>query len=212
MCPFLLQIASTRALHILEPVFRAAERSPKEASEVVTWLILAQGDSTPATTMWALWQRFADDFVIYAKPELIDDEFSEQAKMLRELFLGGNWQDARDWMPLHGEAERLRKLFVKLPATQCGLESYAYFLAKTGTPTLPGSLVEVAQKIDAKLLTDISVFYFEDVLTRLIYTGNSEIRVEPALRNATLRVLDALIAAGSSRAYKLRDDFLTPMA
>jgi len=214
-CRYLLAIGTEPSLKILEPVFQAAKRFPEKAADVVTWLILAQGDATPATTMWTLWQRFADDFVASIQPAEIDDEFSEQEKMLRELFLGGNWKEARDWLPLHGETHRVRDLFQRLPPTQKGFETYAYFLAKTGTPTLPDSLFDVADKLqmgtDGSLLTDTAVFYFEEILTRLIYGGNSRIRSEAQLREATLQVLDRLITAGSSRAYKLRDDFLTPI-
>lgn len=215
LCRYLLTLDKEVALETLAPVFEAAKRFPERAADVVTWLILSQGDATPATTMWALWQRFADDFVATAQPADIDDEYSETAKLLRELFLGGNWKDARDWRPLHGETHRLRNLFQRLPVTQRGFEVYAYFLAKTGTPTLPDSLLEVAQKLhfnpDPNLLTDIAVFHLEEILSRLVYGGDSKIRSEADLREATLQILDRLITAGSSRAYKLRDDFLTPI-
>jgi hypothetical protein len=61
------------------------------------------------------------------------------------------------------------------------------------------------------LLSEVTVFYLETILTRLIYGGNSSIRVETDLRQAAMKLLDELVVAGSSVAYKLRDDFLTPM-
>ena len=55
------------------------------------------------------------------------------------------------------------------------------------------------------------MFYLETILGRLIYGGNRRIRVESDLRQAAMKLLDEMVAAGSSTAYKLRDDFLTPM-
>jgi len=214
-CRFLLQLRADDALEVLIPIFEAAPRSPEKAADLVRWLILHQGDRTPAATLWALWQRFVDDFVKRADEKKIDDEYSEEAKLLRELFLGGNWNEQRDWLPLHGETERIRAFFQRLPPTERGFEYYAYYLAKAGTPTLPSAIGEYAVKLrDAELptllLNETAVFYLEEILTRLIYGGNSVIRTEKGLRQATLYILDALVAVGSSCAYKLRDDFLTP--
>jgi hypothetical protein len=214
-CRFVLQLNPDEALDALSPVFAAASRFPEHAADVVTWLVLHQGDRTPAQTLWALWQRFADDFVAQVEPTRVDEEHSDEAKLLRELFLGINWADQRDWLPLHGETSRLRALFQRLPPMERSFEYYAYYLAKAGTPTLPDALVEVASKLDEAgnqlLLNETAVFYLEEILTRLIYGGNVRIRTEAGLRHAALRILDALVDAGSSPAYKLRDDFLTPV-
>jgi len=61
------------------------------------------------------------------------------------------------------------------------------------------------------LLSEVTVFNLETILTRLIYAGNRRIRVETDLRQATMKLLDEMVSGGSSTAYKLRDDFLTPM-
>jgi hypothetical protein len=214
-CRYVLSLAPTDAIGLITPVFEAAARFPEKAADVVNWLILQQGDRTPAPTLWILWQRFADDFVSAVDANRVDEEHSEEAKLLRELFLGVNWQDQRDWLPLHGETQRLRAFFEQLPPMERGFEFYAYYLAKAGTPTLPHALNEVAGKLreagDSPPLNEIAIFYLEEILTRMIYGGNSRVRAEQVLRQATLSILDSLVVAGSSRAYKLRDDFLTPL-
>lgn len=216
ICLFAVQLQPPAALALLVPVFTAAPLFPENASKVVKWLILHQGDRAPAPTMWTLWQRFADDFAAVVDPERADEEHSDEAKMLRELFLGDNWAEQRDWLPLQGQTQRLRLFFRSLPPMEQGFDCYAYYLAKAGTPTLPDALVEISEKLEEAagrtILNENAIFYLEEILTRLIYGGNSQIRSEVALRQASLTILDALVAAGSSPAYKLRDDFLTPVA
>lgn len=214
LCRYVLQLQPDDAAEFFEPVCAAAARFPEKAASIVNWLILNQGDRSPALTMWTLWQRFADDFASDVDAERVAEEYSKEANMLRELFLGGNWDQQRDWEPLHGETQRLSSLFLRLPPMEQAFECYIYYLAKVGTPTLPNALVEVDSKLteagSAGMLNETAIFYSEEILTRLIYGGNGQIRTKTSLRDATLRILDALVDAGSSPAYKLRDDFLTP--
>jgi hypothetical protein len=213
-CRYVVQISPEDAIEAMNPVFAVTAAFPSKAADVVNWLVLAQGDRAPASTLWTLWQRFADDFVSNVKPANVDDEHSEEAKLLRELFLGSNWNEARDWLPLHGETERLRIFFRRLPPMARAFEFYAYYLANEGTPTLPEALAEFGAKLGEggghTPLNETAVYYLEEILTRLIYGGNTRVRGESDLRQATLLILDALVTAGSSRGYKLRDDFLTP--
>jgi hypothetical protein len=62
-----------------------------------------------------------------------------------------------------------------------------------------------------ELLDDGAIFYLEQILARLFSGGNIRIRSDAQLRTTTLEILDAMVARGSSAAYKLRDDFLTPL-
>jgi hypothetical protein len=147
-------------------------------------------------------------------PAQADNERSYSNKLLRELFFGRGWGDLRDWEPLHREEHRIGKLFERLPPSQVAFESYSGFLEGVGSQALPDAIVGLAAKISAMgkafLFSEFAVFYLEKILTRLIYGGNRRIRVEAGLRLATMSILDVLVASGSSAAYKLRDDFLTP--
>jgi hypothetical protein len=211
---FTLHQPEQLANEILEPVFNVSSHLPEKAAEIVKWLVIRQGEQTPATIFWTLWQRFADSYLASSLLASVDNEHSNSAKLLRELFLGDNWGEARDWKPLHGEAQRVRGLFDRMPASQKVFEVYSYFLEKIGSPTLPDGLISLATKMPmsggASLLSEITVFHLETILTRLIYGGNRRVRIEADLRLTTMKLLDELVAAGSSVAYKLRDDFLTP--
>ena len=55
-----------------------------------------------------------------------------------------------------------------------------------------------------------TVFYLESVLRRHVYGEPARLKSEPKLRAAVLYILDQLVEAGSSAAYSIRDDFVTP--
>jgi hypothetical protein len=210
---FVLQLPPAEALQITDPICQAANRFPKKVSEYVKWLIMRQGDRAPAPTLWCLWQKFADDFCAGNLPGSVDEEHSGSGQLLHELFLGDNWGNVREWAPLKGEEQRVRRLFDNLPPSRKALEEFSYFLAHTGTPSLPGSIVSIGRKLSSSnqnILSGVAVFYLETILTRLIYTGSGSIRNEADVRAHTIATLDAMVAAGSSVAYKLRDDFVTP--
>lgn len=213
ICQFVVQLDPADGELLLEPIFGACSQFLENAAEVVKWLILRQHDHVPAQTLWRLWQRFADDFVVSVDPKSVDREHSSAGKMIIELFLGRDWKGVHDWRPLHGETGRVAGFFRRFPATEKGLECYSYYLAHLGTPALPDALADVGDKISeasAAILNEDAVFYLEEILTRLIYGGNSKIRSNGALRGKVIVILDALVAQGSSAAYKMRDDFLTP--
>ena len=56
-----------------------------------------------------------------------------------------------------------------------------------------------------------TVFYLESVLQRYVYGEPLRLKSDPTLRAAVLTVLDSLVNAGSSAAYRMRDDFVTPI-
>lgn len=52
----------------------------------------------------------------------------------------------------------------------------------------------------------------ESLLRRFVYGRPLETKREKSIREAVLYVLDRLVEAGSSAAYRMRDDFVTPVA
>ena len=59
-----------------------------------------------------------------------------------------------------------------------------------------------------------TVFMLEVLLQRHVYARPLELKGfgDPALREAILYVLDVLVESGSSAAFRMRDDFVTPAA
>lgn len=57
-----------------------------------------------------------------------------------------------------------------------------------------------------------TVFILESLLQRHVYSRPLELKRDPTLREAILYVLDVLVESGSSAAFRMRDDFVTPAA
>ncbi len=59
-----------------------------------------------------------------------------------------------------------------------------------------------------------TVFLLEGLLQRYVYGRPLELKREPELRDAVLALLDLylLVENGSSAAFRMRDDFVTPVS
>ena len=55
-----------------------------------------------------------------------------------------------------------------------------------------------------------TIFILEVLLQRYVYGRPLEVKRDTAIREAVLYLLDALVDGGSSAAFRMRDDFVTP--
>ena len=60
--------------------------------------------------------------------------------------------------------------------------------------------------------TGDTVFHLEVLLQRYVYGRPMELKRQRELREAILSLLDLLVENGSSAAFRLRDDFVTPVS
>jgi hypothetical protein len=95
------------------------------------------------------------------------------------------------------------------------LDSYLRFLYHVGERSLPEAFVRVANSLRAgdaqTILADSNTGFMLVVLLQpRVYGKPLELKREPAIRNAVLYLLDALVEAGSPAAFRMRDDFVTP--
>ena len=94
------------------------------------------------------------------------------------------------------------------------MHSYLRFLASVGSRELPNSLESVASKLKTTqsyvLLTGDTLFYLEKILIRFVYGTPEVLKGKKALSDAVLFLLDQMVDVGSSSAYRMRDDFVTP--
>ena len=132
------------------------------------------------------------------------------------IFLGVGWKDGvRHWRSLEGYADRLHGLFVTLPASARVVNRYVRFLYHVGAESLPDAFTRLFARVRAEperlLGADDTVFMLESLLQRHVYGRPFETKRRPDIRAAVLGLLDALVAGGSSAAFRMRDDFATPL-
>lgn len=209
ICHFVLQLSIDQIPAIMAKLKTAIVQSPDEGADVVKWLVLYQDDKIPADGLWTAWQLIANEFSDTQPTE-------DHNGLMRDLFLATNWQKTRVWAPIHGQEHRIKNLFEKLPTSPESIEHYAYYLNTIGSPLLPDGLSCLAEKLRDEnsfgLLTPNAVFYLESILTRLWGENDFLMRNTADRRRMVLLLLDRLVSSGSSTAFRLRDDFVTPYA
>ena len=120
------------------------------------------------------------------------------------------------WARLEGNAHRIHALATRLPAVGVVVEAYLHFLYDIGRQELPDafkvveSILERAENVQA-IFTSEATFVLVSLLGPFVYGQPLRLKGDVALREAVLKLLDHLVSAGSSAAYRMRDDFVTPL-
>ena len=130
------------------------------------------------------------------------------------LFLGLEWNPGlTTWRSMTDHDSRVVDAFARLRGTPESVERFARHLTTVGQSLMPNVLPVLASKLaePGVSLTQLALDRLEQALAILIYSGTPRIRRDRSLRDATLAVLGKMIDAGSSRAYLMRDDLLTPL-
>ena len=215
---FVMRTTSTSALQVLRPVLDAIDRHPREIHSIVQRLTGTE-DSNPNTAQyWYLWGLFADAVRRAKWVARLDDEHSIGREMLSAIFLTSWWKDdVRHWRSLEGHADQVHALFEALTPSSIVLDDYVRFLYHIGERSLPEAFVRVANSLkrghaQAMLAKSNTVFHLEVLLQRHVYGRPLELKRDTAVRQAVLVLLDILVENGSSAAFRMRDDFVTPAA
>jgi len=213
---FLLRAPAAEAATILQPILEAVGRHPREVSWILEGLISIE-DLHPATPQfWLLWGLFADKVRDARWLTRIDAEHAHGREMIAAIFLGSWWKaDVRHWRSREGYADHVHSLFEDLPVSSTVLGDYVRFLYHIGEQSLPGTFIRIAKRLrqgePGLMLRDgNTIFMLEMLLQRHVYGRPLELKRQPDLRSAVLELLDMLVESGSSGAFRMRDDFVTP--
>lgn len=215
---FVMRTSVESAKSILEPILGAIDRHPREIHWIVQGLTGIE-DSRPNTPhYWCLWELFADGVKRAKWVAGLDDEHPMGSGVLSAIFLTSWWKDnVRHWRSLEGHAHHVHALFETLPPSSIVLDDYARFLYHIGERSLPDAFVRVAnslkgENVQAMLAKTNTVFLLEVLLQRHVYGRPLELKRDANVRQAVLCLLDILVENGSSAAFRMRDDFVTPAA
>jgi hypothetical protein len=108
-------------------------------------------------------------------------------------------------------------LFEDLPASSTVLGNYLQFLYHIGEQSLPEAFMRIAKRLQQgdpwqMLREGNTVFMLEVLLQRYVYGKPLELKRQGEIREAVLLLLDLLVENGSSAAFRMRDDFVTPVS
>jgi hypothetical protein len=214
---FLLRTSAQVATTMLQPILDALGRHPREVHWLILGLIGVEDRKPNTPQFWSLWKLFADKVRHANWIAGIDDEHAPGKEMISAIFLGSSWKkEVRHWRSLEGYAAYVHSLFEGLPASATILDSYLRFLYHVGEQSLPAAFVSIAKRLQQgdtrqMLKKGNTVYLLEVLLQRYVYGRPLELKRQPELRIAVLGILDMLVENGSSAAFRMRDDFVTPV-
>jgi hypothetical protein len=201
------------------PLSNAVPQHAREVADVFEQTIYAEDRQRSNETFWRIWRDLAQRIVGCERlSELLLDEHSEVTKLASVLLLYGiAWnKGVKHWEPLQGHSEDIRKFFEKVGISPHVCLAFIALLDSVGNQTLmPDGINWIAKNVLADktgtLLVDKNaLLLLTRVLTPLVYGGTARIRQSSTLRNAVLDVLDAMVNAGSSTAFRMREFLITP--
>ena len=212
-----LTMTPDTALHCCKPFLNAVDEHPDKVDDFVGMLIIHEyGQNSDETCFWTLWQAFADCIINARWSCSIRSSRSVGIKLIDKMLFGTYLRDGlRDWHPLADHRQQINAFMTSLPAVPPVLKSFTHYIYHLWGRTLPDDFIVVADRLQAgnptELLSERStILYLESLLQQYVYGQPAVLKTDPDLRTAILVILDRLVDAGSSGAYRMRDDFVTP--
>ena len=212
---YLIASEPSDAAVLLSPVLAQIDGEPSEVADFVNQLIVVVDRKGDSATFWPLWILFAARVRRARWINATATGRSSGQTLVDRLFLNIPWNDGlREWRLLGDFHREIDNLFIALPAGSKLLEAYGQYLLAVGKRSLPEAIMLVDTKFGAQLESTVQrskscKYLLDQLVSRLMFENLSALQ-RPALRGPMLRVLDALIQGGSSNAFLLREDFLTP--
>ena len=218
LAKFVLLLPFDDARLCCQPLLDAIDGQPDEVGDFVESLIANEDQVYPeASCFWDVWTELATRTLNARWLSRVINKRSKGVKLVNNILLNRPWKEnLRHWRGLDGHEQEVSELVPFLPATTPVLEAYLSYLYRIGERSLPMSftVVEAVLK-NAEQPLDLldsgnAIFHLEMLLQRYVYAEPKRLKGDPGLRTAVLVILDQLVDAGSSVAYRMREDFVTP--
>lgn len=213
---FAIRTSPASAETALRPILDAVDRHPRKIHWFIRGLVIAEDGQRKTPQFWFVWKLFADKIRGAKWLTRLDTRYPTDDEVILAIFLGLQWDDhVRHWRSLEGYAQNVHALFDDLPPGATVLDDYVRFLYHIGEQSLPDAFKRIAkrlQKGDAQRMLSKSntVYMLEVLLQRYVYGRPLELKSDREMRDAVIYLLDALVEQGSSAAFRMRDDFVTP--
>lgn len=215
---FCMRASDEDASQVLGAMLKAVDRHPDEVYWFVQGLTQIEDVEPNTRHYWHLWQLFADQVKKAKWISQMERTHHPARGLLAAVFLTLFWKDnVRHWRSLEGYSDRVHALFDSLPSRGIVLDCYLAFLYHIGERSLPDAFVRVAKWLRGGEVQELvenaeSMFLLEVLLQRHVYGRPAELKADRRKREAILFLLDSLVEGGSSAAFRMRDDFVTPAA
>ncbi|WP_110519169.1 AAA family ATPase [Herpetosiphon llansteffanensis] len=213
---FLLQTSKDASL-VLKPLLEAVDRYPDEVSRFIRDLGYGEDIYSNTPEFWRIWKLFADKVRSATWLSRIDRDRAHGHQLIAALFLRLYWKEGvQHWKSLEGYTSNIEAFFEDLPPIAEVLDNYVKFLYDIGGQSLPRAFLVIAQQLQKgdsqkMLRKGDTIFMLEVLLQRYVYGHPREVKTDRQLRDAIFNLLDILVDNGSSAAYQMRDDFVTPL-
>ena len=220
LADFVLKLTPEAAIKCCQPIMDVIGKLPEKVSHFISTLVMKQDAAdvqNRQTCFWDIWQAFADHIAQESQNWPLDREYDRGAKLVGEILFGGPWnQHTGLWRPIRGNETSIDNFVLKLPSTSPVVYAYTRYLYNIGESAMPRAFQTLRELLDAgnteQLLSKGGTsHHIETLLQRSLYRQPSHLKSSPQLRTSVLQILDHLVEAGSSSAYKMRDDFVTPV-
>jgi len=214
----LFRVAESDAAKIAQPLLDAIDTHADKVADVLHDIIIREDRNHATTRFWFLWKLFADRARTARWLPNIDSEYAWGRQLLDWVFLARGWKEStRHWNSLEGHAHNVHTLFEQLPLSRAVLRRYLAFLYHVGEQSLPEAFIRLHVRMRDANAPELlgegdSAFVLESLLLRYVYAKPFELKRRNDMRAAVLFLLDALVETGSSAAFRMRDDFVTPLA
>lgn len=215
---FMLLRAPTReALELIEPVLSAIREHPDDAADVLQALLRHEDGGPTPSSFWGVWKAFADSLLSQPWTAGIENDHSFGEKLLAAVFLVTRWKEGVDeWSRLDGHWKEVDHVASSLPPSAPLVRDYTRYLYNIGKSSLPQGFVILSDIVrgathQEPFAKGETVYCLEVLLRKYVYAEPGRLRSDRRLKEALMELLDLLVDAGSSSAFLIRDDFVTPM-
>jgi len=210
---FALHLDRDAAFRVCKPLIDAAEKYPKNVSEFVQSLVSAEDRSLDKISFWPLWQSFSDKACSAEWVGWLDSDRYKGRELISQLFLLGPWkEEIKHWTRLEGKAHLIDGLVERLPPSSFVIGAYSRFLYDIGEKSLPGAYTIIASRLTREIVLDSNCIYcLEHILSRQVFSEPHKLKSDDRVYQSVISILDHLVDQGSSSAYRMRDDFVTPI-